>query len=90
MSVIRSAGQLGVMVPPRECLHSHVADGHDVRLAVRFLGFSNLRGRINVLRLEIPRDLRPRFACADKVRVQLEKQIKETKGREGSPRCARC
>lgn len=65
------------MVPPRERLHSHVADGYDVALAVRPLSLSNLGGRVNVLRLQIPRDLRARFACANnKVEVQLERRRK--------------
>ena len=74
MSVIRSAGQLGVMMLPGETLHSHVADGYDVRLAAWTLRLSNLSGRVNVLRFVIPRDLRSRLTCAHETKYVMKKK----------------
>lgn len=60
------------MMPPRESFHSHVADGYDVGLTSRPLRLSNLGRRMNVLRFQIPRDLRSRITYADKIDLWLE------------------
>lgn len=62
-----------MMLPPCESLHSHVADGYNVDLPIRTLRLSNFSGRINVLRFQIPRDLRSWLTCAYKAKLKLEK-----------------